>query len=327
MKNPLISILIPMYNAAEYIERAVLSATRQTYENIEILIVDNCSTDNSVEIVKGISDTRIKLYQNEANLGFSGNINRGIDLCNGEYIKFLCADDELRENAVEKLYEFAQATESDVLYCNGYFIDENNRLIYDRGSYKRDLLLDYTHANCKKILTGKYNISCCVSYLFLKNDRALNDRVYFIKIDGSDYNSDLVFLFDNFKKFQRLSYVNRNLVLLRRHVGQGTYHVNGTDIFFKPLKFHQCIIKNHNLKIKGTARFRYRFYIFKNGCNAYLKSQRKIPKAVYKQTVKEFGFGYYLILALYVPFVYAPKKLINKARSRRLNRRKKNENI
>ena len=325
MESALISILIPMYNAEEFIERAVRSAILQTYENLEILIIDNCSTDNSVDIVKNIDDPRIRLYQNEENLGFAENINRGIDLCNGEYIKFLCADDELAKNAVEKLFEFAQTSESDLIYCNGSFIDENGYLIYDKGSYRKNLILDYTNENCKKILTGKYNISCCVTYLFLKNERNKSDRMHFIKIEDSDYTSDLVFLFDNFKKYQKLSYIKQNYVFLRRHRAQGTYRVNGTGIFFYPLKFRRYIIENHDLRIRGISRFKYRFHIFKNGCNAYMKSQHKIPKLIFQQTVDEFGLGYYFILTVYIPFVYAPKKLINKIKSKRL--RRENENL
>ncbi len=315
MEYPLISIVIPMYNAAEFIARAVYSVVNQSYSNLEIIVIDNCSTDNSVDIVKGIDDPRIKLYVNETNIGFAGNINEGIDYANGEYIKFLCADDELKQDAIEQLLETVVKNNVQVLYCNCDYVDEHNNFVYGKASYKKNIDLEYNLSNCQKILSGKYNILCCVSFLFIKNEPAIEDRVHFITIDGSDYNSDFVYLFDIFRKYKRLYYLNNKLVLSRRHSRQGTYNVSGTGIFFNPLKFVEYIVNANGIHARRTLRFKCRFRIFKNGCNAYLKYQHKIPKDVYKATKTEFGLGYYLILFLYLPFVYIPKKVCYKLMS------------
>ncbi len=325
MESPLISVVIPMYNAAEFIERTISSITNQTYSNLEIIVIDNCSTDNSVEVVNSLHDPRIKVYINETNVGFAGNINRGIDITCGDYVKFLCADDELKQDAIEKLLKIAVEKEADVVYCNCEFIDENNNIVYGRYSYKRNISLEYNLINCKKILNEKYNILCCVSFLFIKNEKFQKDRVHFITIDGSDYNSDFVYFFEIFKRYKRLNYICDRLVLSRKHSRQGTYNVSGTGIFLNPLKFINLIAESNNIPLKGILRFKCRFRIFKNGCNAYLKYQHKIPQDIFKSTLKEFGLGYYILLSLYVPFVYIPKSIYNKIKANKQTKKNRNK--
>ena len=102
--EPLVSVCIPAYNNALYIEETIDSILNQTYQNIEVVVVDDNSTDNTVVIVEQMAreDKRIKLYKNEKNLGMSGNWNHCLELCEGEYIKLVCADDVLHKEAIEK---------------------------------------------------------------------------------------------------------------------------------------------------------------------------------------------------------------------------------
>ena len=87
---------MPMYNDALYLEETIQSIIKQSYENWELIILDDVSTDNSYEIAKKMSkkDKRIKAYRNEKNLGISGNRNKGLSLATGEYIAF-CDDDDI----------------------------------------------------------------------------------------------------------------------------------------------------------------------------------------------------------------------------------------
>ena len=104
MIKPKISVVIPSYNYADYIGEAIDSVLAQTYENFEIIIVDNCSTDHTDEIVKGycLKDSRIKFVQNDTNIGPHRNFNRGMLLSSGEFIKFLNADDKFAPTILEK---------------------------------------------------------------------------------------------------------------------------------------------------------------------------------------------------------------------------------
>lgn len=102
--EPLVSICIPAYNNSAYIADTIKSVLGQTYKNLEVVVADDKSTDNTVEIVEALAkeDERVKLYKNEENLGMSGNWNHCLELCQGEFIKLICADDMLDKEAIEK---------------------------------------------------------------------------------------------------------------------------------------------------------------------------------------------------------------------------------
>lgn len=142
-KNPLVSVCIPAYNNADYISDTIDCILNQTYKNIELVICDDNSTDNTVEVVKKYTDPRIKLFINEKNLGMSGNWNNCLSKCNGEFIKLICADDMLREDALEKevnaliYHPTALLSESDTQFRD---LDGNTKGLYTR--YKKAGLND-----------------------------------------------------------------------------------------------------------------------------------------------------------------------------------------
>ena len=133
--QPLVSVCIPAYNNAGYIKDTIDSILNQTYKNIELIIVDDCSTDNTVEVIESVSDERIKLFHNDTNLGMTGNWNRCLELAQGEFIKLICADDMIDENAIEKE---AQAMEK----CPTASLVESDTRLVDidgkkKGAFKR----------------------------------------------------------------------------------------------------------------------------------------------------------------------------------------------
>ena len=89
----LVSIIIPTYNTEKYIEKCIQSVLEQTYTDYEIIIVDDCSTDNSMDVVARFKDPRIKVIKNEINRGPSYSRNRGIQLSKGDFIALLDSDD------------------------------------------------------------------------------------------------------------------------------------------------------------------------------------------------------------------------------------------
>jgi glycosyltransferase involved in cell wall biosynthesis len=100
---PKVSVLIPTYNSAIYLIEAIESVLNQTFSDFELIIVDNCSTDNTDEVVsKYLSDPRIIYKKNETNLGVVGNFNLCLSYASGQYIKFLCADDKFFPHLLEK---------------------------------------------------------------------------------------------------------------------------------------------------------------------------------------------------------------------------------
>lgn len=104
MEYPLVSVIIPCYNAEAYLESALNSILRQSYKNIEIVLIDDGSTDNSHKIYQEIQskDPRVKVFKNESNLGLIATLNRGIKLAKGELIARMDADDISEKKRIEK---------------------------------------------------------------------------------------------------------------------------------------------------------------------------------------------------------------------------------
>ncbi len=104
--KPLISIIIPVYNGEDVILRAVNSVLHQTYKNIEILVIDDKSTDNTLEILSTIKDKRLRIFKQKKNYQI-GSIARNVGMRNakGEYIAFLDDDDEFLPERIDKLYK------------------------------------------------------------------------------------------------------------------------------------------------------------------------------------------------------------------------------
>ncbi len=110
MNQPLVSVLMPCYNAEKYVEDAIRSILEQTYANLEIVAINDCSKDNTRDILLRLAseDKRVKVYDNEANLKLIKTLNKGIDLCGGEYIARMDADDIALPERIEKEVRFLE---------------------------------------------------------------------------------------------------------------------------------------------------------------------------------------------------------------------------
>jgi glycosyltransferase involved in cell wall biosynthesis len=109
-QNPKVSVLIPTYNYARFLDEAIESVLHQTFTDFELIIVDNQSTDNTEELVqKYLKDPRVSYYKNPKNLGLVGNFNKALEYANGEYIKYLLADDKLDHSLLAKFVAVLEA--------------------------------------------------------------------------------------------------------------------------------------------------------------------------------------------------------------------------
>jgi GT2 family glycosyltransferase len=135
MKNPLVSICIPAYNAAAYIGDTLRSVLAQTYQNLEIIVCDDCSVDNTIEIAKSFTDKRIAVYKNEQNLGNTINYNRVLGYANGKYIKLLCADDLIAPECIARQVAiFEENTDNDIalVACHRHIIDAAGKRLFTK---------------------------------------------------------------------------------------------------------------------------------------------------------------------------------------------------
>ncbi len=101
-QQPLVSICIACFNASATITGTICSILQQSYRNMEIIVSDNQSTDNTVEKVNAINDPRIKVFVNDVNVGMSKNFELAVSRASGIYVKLLCADDLLSHDCIEK---------------------------------------------------------------------------------------------------------------------------------------------------------------------------------------------------------------------------------
>jgi glycosyltransferase involved in cell wall biosynthesis len=106
LTNPLVTVLMPVYNGAEYLKNSIQSIVNQTFEDIEFLIVNDCSTDNSVKIIESFNDKRISIHNNEKNLGQTKSLNIGLRLARGKYVARMDADDMACPIWLEKLVNY-----------------------------------------------------------------------------------------------------------------------------------------------------------------------------------------------------------------------------
>ena len=145
--EPLVSVIIPAYNAVDYIKEAIESVLIQNYRNFELLIINDGSTDNTEEVVLGFKDERIRYFRQE-NRGLAATHNVGIKQSRGEFTIKLDSDDMMMPDFIAKhLQEFEKHPDADLVYCDDCLIDENSKPIRvierpeytDRKTLIRDL--------------------------------------------------------------------------------------------------------------------------------------------------------------------------------------------
>lgn len=124
-----ISICIPVYNMQDCIVRAIESALAQQYDNFEVLVIDNRSTDETYARASAVKDDRLRIVQNDSNLGAYGNHNQCLTLARGEWIKFLHGDDELLPNCLAEFAKVLPSCPNDIalLACAAIRLDENDQ--------------------------------------------------------------------------------------------------------------------------------------------------------------------------------------------------------
>lgn len=108
--EPLVSVIIPVYNVEEYVKRCLDSVLEQTYHNLEVIVVNDGATDNSAKVIKSISDNRIRYFEKE-NGGQATARNFGLDVATGDYIVMVDSDDYISKNLVEICLDTVQKNE------------------------------------------------------------------------------------------------------------------------------------------------------------------------------------------------------------------------
>jgi glycosyltransferase involved in cell wall biosynthesis len=126
--NPIISVVMPVYNGERFLNEAIDSILNQSYKNFEFLIIDDCSTDKSSDIINSYLDERITFVKNKNNIGQSATMNKGIQFSRGKYIARLDQDDIAYENRLKIQIEFIEKTNCSIVGSWSQTIDESGQV-------------------------------------------------------------------------------------------------------------------------------------------------------------------------------------------------------
>ena len=171
--NVLVTVIIPVFNTAEYLNEAIGSILRQTLQELEIVAIDDCSSDNSLQILRELAaaDSRIKVIAMPQNQGQSVCRNKGLEIAKGEYIYFFDSDDILEEDCLQLCYEKCTELQTDLLLFDGKSFTENGLSLEFNPKYDR------TGFFTKSVSTGLETIetmyknkaySCSVCLIFIR---------------------------------------------------------------------------------------------------------------------------------------------------------------
>lgn len=243
MKKGLVSICIPNYNSELYIEEAIYSALNQSFKNVEVIVVDNLSTDNSWEIINNIQHPKLRKYQNNENIGMVGNFRKALEYSLGEYITFLCSDDFLNESAIDKsMTLFYQNTQLSFVFGNIEY--SGNRIGCTNYKFKT---IFKTGEWTKLSLSKAKNFAFLTGTIFRKE----------VSFSINDVIVDLVF----FDWYLWLKLGKKEVGFINDIVGNHRYHIDNQTIHLTPgylknyyglkkvitLLYHESLIDIHEL--------------------------------------------------------------------------------
>jgi len=222
MKNPLVSILIPVYNREKLISYTIESALNQTYENIEIIVVDNKSTDKTFEILKeyGKKDKRIKVFQNKENIGPVKNWKKCLECSSGEYIKILFSDDWMDKKFIEKSLQILDKTNIAFVYSAAVIHFGNKEVIAYR-IYQKDKIIDSEQFIKGAVIGGDFPVS--PSCAIFKRKDIENNLIINIPNDlGLDFSTygagnDLLLFLLTALKYRYIGFLSMPLSHFRGH--------------------------------------------------------------------------------------------------------------
>lgn len=234
----LVSIIMPNYNGAKYLQETINSVLTQTYTNWELLFVDDCSTDNSLDIVRSYQDSRIKILQNDKNSGAAVSRNYALREAKGKWIAFLDSDDLWMSEKLKKQIAFMETKGYAFTFTDYDVIDENSVIIshfkphLDICEYKD--ILKHNHIGCLTVIydaekIGKVlmptnaikreDLACWLS--ILKNDKrayCLHECLAQYKVHSNSVSSNklkmLKYQWNVYRKVEKLNVLKSSYYLI-----------------------------------------------------------------------------------------------------------------
>ena len=215
MKETFFSIVITAYNCEKYIKQCIFSVLNQNFGEYELIIIDDCSSDNTLKIIENIKDNRIKIFSLPQNQGVSNARNIAIDASKGEYIFFLDCDDYIENNLLKEAHDMLLNTKDDVLFCPYFVYWENkNKYKFSNPSYRMDKIKKlpcHFHKKEAQNLIYETNYEICTK--FYKRSFLLDNNIYFKPLLFAE---DLPFYWEVMQKAQKFSHLKKQYYCYRK---------------------------------------------------------------------------------------------------------------
>ena len=287
--NELISIIVPVYNVEQYLEKCVDSIINQTYKNLEIILVDDGATDSSGKLCDELAkiDNRIKVYHKE-NGGLSDARNYGVERATGEYIGFVDSDDYIDAEMYEKLYEAIKKENVDVAECNLKIIyPEREELFTEQNYYnvctKQEYLEEYL--KIEKIFGSVW--TKLISRKIAKELLFPKGKLY----EDTYYAYDLINVANSFVLIDSPSY---NYLMRENSITNSKFNPRIFDLIEIVEKFHKTTYKNYpGLKEAADCRKMYAYF---SVLNSILLEDEFKNNLYYAQIINYFKENYKAIL-------------------------------
>lgn len=273
-----LSIIIPVYNSEKYLKRCVESVMEQTYKNLEIILVDDCSTDESGNICDSLQelDKRIKVFHFSQNGGVSHARNYGMEKASGEYLAFVDSDDYIKSDMYEKLLHIAEYHKVDVvssdLEINGENISCNVKpnYFYDKKKIQNEILPLFTYS-------GSIGTMAFTNKIF-RWDTIKNIRFY----EEFSYQEDLMFMINVYGNIDSFYYLPEAFYeYIPLHTGlYSSYRKDSGKKFIEARKRLLMLIERYDIKIdtlqfNNTFLYNINFYIYRTIKHKEIGKERK----------------------------------------------------
>ncbi|WP_297982262.1 glycosyltransferase [uncultured Chryseobacterium sp.] len=228
--NPLVTIVIPIYKVEKFIERCLLSVVKQSYKEIECILVNDVSPDNSMVVadtfINQHPDFNFKIINQPQNLGLSMARNAGMDLAKGKYIYFLDSDDEITEFAIEHLVKLAEETDAEMVLGHSVCINEEEGWKRDYFPIKAEKdVLTGNREIFENLVAGQFPVMACDKLTRL--DFLLEHELYFVK---DLFSQDVLWTFQCAQKMQKIAFLREDTYLYYFH-GASIIHNRGEKHF------------------------------------------------------------------------------------------------
>lgn len=245
--NPLISVVIPIYNVEIYLKQCIESVIRQSYNELEIILIDDGSTDNCLAICNryALEDNRIKVIHKQ-NGGLSDARNIGISVSTGEYITFIDSDDYIECDMIKYLFDLLQKTNADLSVCQKLNVRENGNIIKEKINV-REYVLENNYECMKNFLSEKYINTVAWGKLYKK------DLFFSIRYPYGKYHEDVYTMYKVIALCNRICVGSQQKYFYRIRSGSitsSTFSIKHLDAIEGKIQQKDFLQKNYPKLIK-----------------------------------------------------------------------------